>query len=575
MFGLVGCGGKLQSFGYGSTSSLNSSPNDADAVDTPASPSAPTPAPTPAPAPAPSALAAEVAHPTFTTFPSSYFKLTSGQKISVDGVSLQITAAGDIQVVNGTGGVLWSAGSKADCAAACSLYLQNDGNLVMSANGKAVWGAGTYATATQGAGGMVTLSSVAPYFTVTDGQFNVIWPTAGVAHPPAMLVASRVGSAPASARSFLDSLAVNSHVDQNGISGANMMTMLNYLGVKTIRDGWKPELANQYIDMAKQGVRFSFGVGDPYANGALTSAQTLNTAVPGSVIAVEGPNEINNWSFVVDGVTSNHGWPNDAGPLMKKFMTKLFSLVHADALLKGVQVYNLTWGGTTDADQYGILDLDGQADLGNIHPYPKGQPYRAIQAAIAGSYHHVLPSQAVITETGYATGTAGDDVSERAQAILNLNIYLGTFQQGFVRTYIYELYDEWQTYGLFKGDFTPKPTATAIHNLTTILADDRAPTALGSLNYKLSGLPATAHSLLLQKSNGAFELVLWNEAPVYANGADLQVNASAVTVELGQTVQGGSVYDPIQGATALSQFGAVSRLTVNLGADALVIEVRP
>lgn len=568
----------MQSFGYQSSTTLSSS-NGADGIDpavtlpivsTPAPAPAPSPLPS-APAPVNSALTTEMTSPTFTTFASSYFNLATGQKISVGGVSLQITAGGDIQVTNAGGAMLWHSNTQATCVAGCALYLQNDGNLVMSAAGKPVWAAGTYGTATQGAGGMVTLSSVAPYFTATDGNFNVIWPVAGVDHPPAMLVASRTGTTAVAARAFLDSLAVNSHVDQNGISGANMMTMLNYLGVKTIRDGWKPELADRYIDMAKQGVKFSFGVGDPYAAGALVGPQTLNTAVPGSVVGVEGPNEINNWSFVVDGVTSNHGWPNDAGPLMQKFMTKLFSLVHADALLKGVQVYNLTWGGTTDADKYGIFALDAQADLGNIHPYPAGQPYRAIQAAIAGNYHHVLPNQTVITETGYAT----DGVSERAQAIMNLNIYLGTFQQGFVRTYIYELYDEWQKYGLFKGDFTPKPAATAIHNLTTLLADDRAPSAAGVLNYQLSGLPANGHALLLQKSNGNFELILWNEAPVYVNNADVDVQPTAVAVQLGKTFGQVTVYDPLQGLSPVAQASAVSQATVNLGADALVIEVRP
>ena len=172
-------------------------------------------------------------------------------------------------------------------------------------------------------------------------------------------------------------------------------------------------------------------------------------------------------------------------------------------------VYNLTWGGTTDAEKYGMFDLAGQADFGNIHFYPNGQPYAKLQTSLAANYHHVLPSQIVMTETGYDTA----QVSENAQAILNVNLYLGAFQQGVPKTYIYELYDEWQTYGLFRAGFAPKPAATAIHNMTTILADTGTLAQPGQLNYSVVGLPSSGHTLLLQKSNGKFELVIWNESP--------------------------------------------------------------
>ena len=484
-------------------------------------------------------------------------------------MTLRLTADGDIQVVNASSAVLWHTGAQGPagaCGAKCSIVMQNDGNLVAYNNGQGFWSAGTY-----NHGALITLSSVAPYFTIRDGNFAVIWPTAGVAGPPALLAAARVGTTALPVRSFLDSLAVNSHVDQNGISGADMMTMLNYLGVYTIRDGWNSGLTERYTAMAKAGVKFSLGIGDPYAAGAFTGAETIAAMTPGALVAVEGPNEINNWSFTVDGVTSNHGWPNDAGPLVQKFMTKLLSAAHANAKLNGVDVYNLTWGGTTDADKYGMFDLAGQADYGNIHFYPAGQPYLNLQTSIAANYHHVLPAQAVITETGYDT----KDVSPAAQAILNINLYLAAYQQGFKRTYIYELYDEWQTYGLFKNVSTPKPAATAIHNLTTLLADTGTLASPGQLNYAITGLPATAHTLLLQKSNGRFELIVWNEVPVFANGADVAVAPVALTVSLGKTVAKVSVFDPIAGVSAVSQATSVASVGLSLGAHALIVEVTP
>ena len=323
--------------------------------------------------------------------------------------------------------------------------------------------------------------------------------------------------------------------------------------------------------MAKQGVRFVVGATDPYAANAFAAQEAMAAMAPGALIATEGPNEINNWSFVTNGVTSPHGWPNAAGPLVQSFMTKLFTSVHANPKLSGVAVYNLTWGGTTDAEKYGMLSLANQADFGNIHFYPPGQPYQALQTGFAGAYQHVLPNQSVITEAGFDT----KDVSPAAQAILTLNLYLSAFQQGFDKTFVYELYDEWQTYGLFKNVTTPKPAATAVHNLTTLLADSGTTAANGTLNYSVADLPATAHTLLLQKSNGVYDLIIWNEVPVYANGADVNVAALSLKVNFGANAAGVAVYDPVSSLTPVQQAGAGSAITISLGARPLIVEIRP
>lgn len=395
------------------------------------------------------------------------------------------------------------------------------------------------------------------------------WRSSDHPGPTALLAASRVGSQAVAAKSFLDSLAVVSHVAQNGIPATDMMKMLNYLGVKTIRDGWTPALQAPYKTMAKHGVRFSFLVGDPFAANAMKDLEAMAAIGPGALLAVEGPNEINNWSFVTDGVTSPHGWPNDAGPLAQKFMGRLYANVHEKAKFPDTAVYNLTWGGTVDAEKYGMFDLAGQADFGNIHVYPSGQPYLTLQSAIAAAYHHVLPNQAVITEVGYKT----DQVSLSAQAILTLNLYLSAFQQGFNRTYVYELYDEWEKYGLFEDANRPKPAATAIHNLTTLLSDPSVPSKLGKLDYFIPGLPATAHTLLLQKSGGTFYLIIWNEVPVFENGADISVLNVPLTLNFGQKVKSARVFDPISGLEAIQRVEDTSNMAINLAGHALIIEL--
>ena len=60
-------------------------------------------------------------------------------------------------------------------------------------------------------------------------------------------------------------------------------------------------------------------------------------------------------------------------------------------------------------------------------------------------------------------------------------------------------------------DFERRKAAVYLHNLTTILADSKARTACDSLDYSLGTVPETVHDLLLQRSDGAFELVVWDE----------------------------------------------------------------
>ena len=65
-----------------------------------------------------------------------------------------------------------------------------------------------------------------------------------------------------------------------------------------------------------------------------------------------------------------------------------------------------------------------------------------------------------------------------------------------------------------RGRHGRSPPGTAIHNLTTLLADTGATAATftpGSLGYTLSGTTASDNALLMQKSDGSYWLSLWNE----------------------------------------------------------------
>ena len=124
-----------------------------------------------------------------------------------------------------------------------------------------------------------------------------------------------------------------------------------------------------------------------------------------------------------------------------------------------------------------------------------------------------------------------------------MNTYLAQFKRGWRYTFVYQLRDGEGgsgNQGLFNSNSTPKLAATYIHNLTTILADTMAVASPGSLTYSIIDEPATVHDLLIQKSNGTFELVIWDEK---VKGSD------NVRVNLGRTFAAVNIYDVTVGTT--------------------------
>jgi hypothetical protein len=94
----------------------------------------------------------------------------------------------------------------------------------------------------------------------------------------------------------------------------------------------------------------------------------------------------------------------------------------------------------------------------------------------------------MITEIGWDTdnGFTPDDVAK--------NVLTAAFAgraNGSVKIYFYALYDdEAGKYGLMNPDGTPKAAGQALHNLTTLLADDREKAATftpGALSFALEG----------------------------------------------------------------------------------------
>jgi hypothetical protein len=99
----------------------------------------------------------------------------------------------------------------------------------------------------------------------------------------------------------------------------------------------------------------------------------------------------------------------------------------------------------------------------------------------------------------------------------------------------------------------------------------------GALGYSLSGLPSTGKSQLFQKSNGNYELVIWNNVTSwnFSAGTPITISPTTVTVNLASSHSGVNVYDPTSGATSISTASKTTTVNVSLTDHPIIVEIAP
>ncbi len=406
-----------------------------------------------------------------------------------------------------------------------------------------------------------------------------------------MCSAATSAPAPEAPSTFVQNLGINTHLGYGSTpyygQSQNVISALQYLGINTIRDvppGYDKDpttiAANNAV--AAAGVQFDalvVGNGVVDITDSIADIATFQQNYPGSIAAIEGPNEINAWPITYDGITDTYA----AGVQVTQ---DLWTAVQSSPSLQAVPVYALTLS-------YGITGVAAsEAQLGDLAPYVtngNAHVYGGSSNVWAENMPLWLPilkqatpgRPAVITETGYTTTPT--HVDELSAAKYNLNTFFENALNGIVKTYLYELVDESSSatdtnvehnYGEFHRDWTPKSGATAIHNLTTILKSAGSGTASTTLNYSVSGLPATGHTVLLG-SGTAFDIAVWIDATVYdpTNAVDIAAPAYPVIVNLGATYANVTVYDPMIGTTPIATYSNVSTLSINVIDHPLIVQV--
>ena len=416
--------------------------------------------------------------------------------------------------------------------------------------------------------------------------------------------ASATTAVPAS--SFLDSIGTLSAIAVRGETLPETIECAKYLGIRWLRAGTEGNVPKEHFLQlhTEAGVRFSWGFG----SGNSDVQKLIETAKPlaaaGALLAFEGPNEPNNWGITYQGERGgkDHSWMAVA-----KLQRDLYQAVKSDPVLNNYPVWSISEEGA-ETDNVGLQFLTipqgantlmppgtRYADFANVHNYiyhpnsshiadnktwNAADPTKACKVdGLYGEYgvtwarhflgyseHELLTLPRVTTETGT---TVGGEITEEIQGLNLLTMYLDQFKRGWSYTAIYLLRDRVdeggnQKFGFYRPDYTPRPAAIYLHNLTTILADEGSAKKTGKLNYTIEPKPGTMHDLLLQKSNGNFELLVWNEQ---------LTGSSSVNLKFGATRHSGRIYDPTAGTAPIQNLTKVSAVSLTLSNRPVVIEL--
>jgi hypothetical protein len=385
------------------------------------------------------------------------------------------------------------------------------------------------------------------------------------------------------AEDFLSTLGVATHIDYTDGQYSDIgkvIESLRYLGISRVRDH-APNPASDPVGQrhlgtaAKAGIKFifTFRGNDPHAGVKLL--REFEERHPGSITAIEGPNEVNNWPISYNGLKGTEA--------AQALQAALYDLAKQDPLLRDLPVIGFT--------DYPVHS--SKADWNNGHPYSRdgGQPSRVLLESKL-EQDKVDPGRPfIVTETGYHTGLAAHKaggwrgVDPTSQAKLILNTYVGAARLGFKGTYIYQLLDAYpdpdgsnqeRQFGLFDVQFRPKPSARAVRALVRILQDDPAADAFETtaLPYSVTD-PEEVKTLLVQKSTGALALIVWNEPDIWNEDAPIAIPPKKVTVDLSRPFTSVRIFDPLIGPDAVQSLSARREVEVEVSGSPVIIEAVP
>ncbi|ADW71509.1 hypothetical protein [Granulicella tundricola] len=328
--------------------------------------------------------------------------------------------------------------------------------------------------------------------------------------------------------SFVDAVGVDTHLSYDNTpyyrEWPKVSALLRSSGIRHIRDGyhdWEPSSAfvKEHRELALAGIHTTYIIpNDPKT----TSDDIVRFShLVKDLEALEAPNECD--------AGQNCGGGGKRGI---ENAVNFQPLLHRTGDLLDVPVLGPSF--TSQEAYAGVGKLSQMMTMNNLHVYfggrnpgnqgwgagdPEGHNYGSLdwwidQARLDGDH---LP--VTITETGYLMPEKPTPYTlpRPLGGAYIMRTLLLAFNHHVTRTFLYELLDEVSSpdYGLLTADLQDKPAFTALRSLIKLLSDPGPPFAPDALPYELRGGDKNLGHTLLQKRDGTFFLIVWNEESQY------------------------------------------------------------
>ena len=394
---------------------------------------------------------------------------------------------------------------------------------------------------------------------------------------------------PRRADDFVDSIGINLHLDIS--APVYNESLIGGLGLRHFRSNVKPTstatLLNRLTSLyANYGTRVNI-----ICDSTATTPVQYRDLMKGAMFeSIEGLNEPDGTARSYLSLTDNAA--AQSYPATRSFQQDLFNAMSSDPATVTKTVLSPAMSNPANS-----VYLQGiAADVIAMHSYPAQlMPTGGLLTSYVMPSAQLMASPGsgvmslIASETGYQGGGVTVGISNLAAAKYIPRTFAEYFRLGIAQTYLYEIVDRAgsTTFGLLDSAFGYKPAYTTVKNLVGLLGEATWNTAQASwtspaafspgvLDYTISGGAASVHHVLLQKSNGAFYLLLWQEVPSYDPTTHLDISNPTVPVTLAfnLTITSAALYN-LQSPTPIASYGLTRTLTVNVPDEVVVLQLTP
>ena len=382
---------------------------------------------------------------------------------------------------------------------------------------------------------------------------------------------------PRQSDAFVDSVGVNVHLSEYGTLYGNnfgaVQSLLQGANLRHVRDGIggnNDSLCNEDRSLAASGIHV-----DVIGAWSQTDLSTWLNCIGSAAELLEGINEWDlsgdaNWVADLRANEQTMAQQYPQLPLVAPALTSegafgalgslanIVSFGNAHAYFAGRNPGTTGWGATGQYGTYGSLAYN----LG-------------VSTQVGGS------KPILVTEAGYSDQLDQYAVPAVTKARYMVRMLLGNWNGGAARTYVYELVDEgapnFSHYGLVDSVGNAKPAYTALASLLGHLADSGGSFSPAALSYNFVA-PSTVSHTLLQRRNGSYELIVWNEVSEWNPDTSTSIATTPQTVQLTFAAPPSAIKQSTfgdSGTLTATQLAPSNNVFLSVGAWPTIVDITP